>query len=833
MRKDGFRRVLAVLLAGNMALCGALPAFAVGDGVDLICDEAYYATTDYYGNLTAGSVVKSYVLNGKTELTDFGVYDEVVNLTDDTTPEIRDGKLTFRLNEEQSHFYFEGKTSEPFETLPWKLSIRYMLNGVPVRAEELAGKSGTVELQIDAIPNEKASEYARHNYVLAANAAFNQDDILSLEAPGAQMQLIGNLRVALFLCLPGEEEHFTLRVGTDSFRFSGMTFLLMPATLSQLDQISELSRKKDDIEDNYHKLSGSLDELLDALNVVSGNLRGSAGGLDALNEARGTISEGKGEVYDRADVLREDLDRINAALEPTMTDLENASAALTDGNKTLRELTGKTAELRGELDRLKTLLGDTRKRKKDVVEVFDSLADLAEELHDLSRRLNRTTFQRIELRSDLTPALKNGMNAVSGYYTQINSVYSEYVGAHSPETFAAAVLKISQSTLNVDELNAIAAKYSGMTMDQAKSKAMSEYFAAHPPTANPPTEEEQAKAAAAITPDLTAYGTYQLIQYAYQTYYAENQTFANFMYALAYLLNESGDKTRAAELQEMAVLLENNPYAFDALQEEAGGITQKSDNILRETVGLDNTINSEIGSINSTIGTLNSLMDPTADVVEALDDLVDDLYALKPLVNTTDDLLALGAESTEKLHGILDSVAALQGVLDTYEPKAQTALQNVGSAVNTTRETLTHLGEFSDSLGDLGKTAGEELDEATRKSLANLAASLRSTAAALDKNNGVRNAKETITDIVEDLWDEHTGEVDNLLMMDVDAELQSLTSEQNPTPQSIQLLIRTQEIEQSEEAAEESAAQPEKMTFLKRVVQMFRDFWAAITGLFR
>lgn len=826
MRKDGIRRVLAVLLAGNMALCGAFPAFAVGDGVDLICDEAYYATTDYYGNLTAGSVVKSYVLNGKTELTDFGVYDEVVNLTDDTTPEIRDGKLTFRLNEAQSHFYFEGKTSEPFETLPWKLSIRYMLNGVPVRAEELAGKSGTVELQIDAIPNEKASEYARHNYVLAANAAFNQDDILSLEAPGAQMQLIGNLRVALFLCLPGEEEHFTLRVGTDSFRFSGMTFLLMPATLSQLDQISELSRKKDDIEDNYHKLSGSLDELLDALNVVSGNLRGSAGGLDALNDARGTISEGKDEVYDRADVLREDLDRINAALEPTMADLENASAALTDGNETLRELTGKTAELRRELDRLKTLLEDTRKRKKDVVEVFDSLADLAEELHDLSRRLNRTTFQRIELRSDLTARVKEGMNTVSGSYSQINSVYSEYSGTHSLDTFLAAVLKINGSSLSAETLKGIAAKYSGKSLDEAEDAAVAAYFAAYPPVDPPsPTEEEKAAAAAAVAPEVTAYGTYLAIANAYQTYLASNTTLANFLSALAYLADVSGDTSRAAELQEMAVLVENNPYAFDALQEEAGGI-------LRETVGLDNTINSEIGSINSTIGTLNSLMDPTADVVEALDDLVDDLYALKPLINTTDDLLALGAESTEKLHGILDSVAALQGVLDTYEPKAQTALQTVGSAVNTTRETLTHLGEFSDSLGDLGKTAGEQLDEATRKSLANLAASLRSTAAALDKNNGVRNAKETITDIVEDLWDEHTGEVDNLLMMDVDAELQSLTSEQNPAPQSIQLLIRTQEIEQPEEDTEESAAQPEKMTFLGRIVQMFRDFWAAITGLF-
>lgn len=37
---------------------------AVDDGVKPTYDEAYYAMTDYYGNLTEGSVVKSYTVNG-------------------------------------------------------------------------------------------------------------------------------------------------------------------------------------------------------------------------------------------------------------------------------------------------------------------------------------------------------------------------------------------------------------------------------------------------------------------------------------------------------------------------------------------------------------------------------------------------------------------------------------------------------------------------------------------------------------------------------------------------------------------------------------------------
>lgn len=168
---------------------------------------------------------------------------------------------------------------------PWTLELHYTLNGVPAKAEDLAGKTGVVEICADAIPNENASEYAKNNYTLEAMALFNQDDILSLEAPGAQVQLIGNLRAVLFLALPGEEQHFTIRVGSDDFSFGGMTFLMVPATLSQLDEIAKLSDRKDELEDDYHKLSDSLDTLLDAFGGMQGSLYATANGLDRLNTA--------------------------------------------------------------------------------------------------------------------------------------------------------------------------------------------------------------------------------------------------------------------------------------------------------------------------------------------------------------------------------------------------------------------------------------------------------------------------------------------------------------------------------------------------------------------
>ena len=159
-----FRRTAALTLC-TAILVGSVPAYAADDGVKPTYDEAYYATTDYYGNLTQGSVVKSYTTNGAATLTDYGSYDELVNLTNGLTPSTADGKtvFTFAENDTPSHFYFEGKTSQPFEELPWTLSVQYALNGVAAKAEDLAGKTGMVEIHVDAIPNESASEYARNN----------------------------------------------------------------------------------------------------------------------------------------------------------------------------------------------------------------------------------------------------------------------------------------------------------------------------------------------------------------------------------------------------------------------------------------------------------------------------------------------------------------------------------------------------------------------------------------------------------------------------------------------------------------------------------------------
>ena len=730
------RRLLALATALTLAAACVVPAAAaepIGNGVAPTCDEAYYATLDYYGNLTEGSVVKSYILNGADTLTDYGTYDQVLNLTDHTEPTVRGGVTTFRFDPDNapSHFYFEGKTSAPFETLPWTLSIHYTLNGVPTKAEDLAGKTGVVEISVDAIPNESASQYAKNNYTLASMALFNQDDILSLEAPGAQVQLVGNLRAVLFLAFPGEEQHFTIRVGAEDFSFGGMTFMMVPATLSQLEEIAKLSDRKDELEEDYHKLSDSLDTLLDAFGNMEGSLYATANGLDQLNQARGTISAGKGAIYDGTDALREDLTGIAALLDPVAEQVRSASQTVTDAKAVLNTMTDTALSLQGQLEDLE-----------------DALENL-EDSNDVRRLIQDAAGMKKSLQN-----LENALDSLD----RIPSVKSPLEGQD-----------IDAIRKNLPRVKAMEPGFRESGMDSFYEYACKVLCAQN-----------------GITQETPGYDQY---------------------------------REAAKGLAAIYDSWSSDPEAFEFLLDHSDTIDDLLDQLNTTASGVSDALEQVAG--------------PTATVVGKLADLCGDMDELTDLLDDADDLSAAIRHSSKRLRSILDSTDDLRTILNNYEPTAQETLKTLEDLSVTAAATVRDSEQLASDAEALLKASGTQLDAGTKQTLSGLAAALRQAASGLATTNEVKDAKSSINSIIEDTWNEHTGDIDNLLNMDATAETISLTSPENPAPQSIQVIIRSQEIKAEEQDTEEAAkASPDKGTFWSRVAQMFKDFWVAITGIF-
>ena len=959
------KRVSALALAAVLTVTLTLPAAAaeaIGDGVTPTYDEAYYATLDYYGNLLEGSVVKSYAMNGRDRLTDYGVYDEVVNLTDNSVPVSGEGSTSFQFTGGvPDHFYFEGKTKKPFEDLPWTITLRYTLNGVPAKAEELAGKQGVVEILLDIVPNANAGDYARYNYTLAATALFNQDDILSLEAEGAQVQLVGNLRTVLFLCLPGEEQHFTIRVGSNDFSFGGLTVMMMPATLAQLEEIAKLSERKDDLEEDYRALSGSLDELLDALADIQNGLYASAKGLDQLDAARETFSGGKGALYSGTDRLREDLSNLADILAPveqrvqllsqTVTDskivlnemvdatvtlqaqlaeMETALYGLEQGTYDLRSVIGLAADMEGSLLRLESALGGVHVGGGSVATNSRGLVEKVKNVHGAYAAEDTETFLQKMLEAQgvgsaeakakaagmkqLLDADKAGLPVPPGQQAaleaakqmetlhevkqQTNMDFRDFCGqvTKDPDTakqmndlwliYSAGGAVSGKATLRnrpVSEAVIPAAPVPELpqapTEPQPSEPPQTPDLPRPPETAVPETEapeesavpeeseqpapeepqepsapeEAPAEEENVGTPEMLKKGQMSARLVVYETLDGDDSGASGQDGSSSGDDNSSGDDSSGGDGSSGG---DNNPSGdggsgkpetpgegdgapSDPDAPSNPGKPPENDTVGGAVVdlitsGLDSAT-ARIDAIQSQLNaSLNQIKRPTAAVAGDLANLCGELDILLRDLDDAEDLMAALGQSAGTLREILEDVDALRTVLNGYEPTLQEALANTGalsaSAVTTIRDAETLLADAE----NLARSTGKDLDAGTKQSLRGLSAALRQTAKALATTKQVKEAKNTVTQIIEDTWNEYTGDVNNILLMDATAEPVSLTDERNPAPTSIQILIRTQEIkEEKPEEDEASAAVKEKTTFWGRVTQMFRDFWNAVTGVFQ
>lgn len=776
-----FTRALALTLAAVLpaTLIPVGAAEKIGDGVAPTYDEAYYATLDYYGNLTEGSVVKSYALNGATALTDYGAYDEVVNLTDGTVPTEKDNVTTFDFSKAAapSHFYFEGKTTAPFAALPWTIALSYTLNGVPTKAEDLAGKTGVVNINLDIIPNESASDYAKNNYTLEAMALFNQDDILSLKAKGAQVQLVGNLRTVLFLALPGEDQHFTIEVGSDDFSFGGMTFMMLPATLAQLDQIAELSDRKDELEDDYEKLNNSLDTTLDALNSMTGSLYSSARGLDALNKARGTISVGKGSIYDGIDVSKLDMESIAALLDPVAEQVQAASETLTNSKATLKTLVNTAVSIKAELVDLENDLKNLENNADDAQEVMWRLRTLQGSLKSLQTEL-----------LDINPGSSGGQGS-------------------------------SQNTLNQDTLNTVVGLHTTYAGLNAAGGDRTAFYTGFFVNQGYSPSQAAGMANACVT------GNRDLI------YSIDSSGGLLAAYDKLNPLCDAYDHTDSPKSFQKFCAVVTNDSNKAALMDNLWNVYNSGDKAALEL------ILAAMGGLNDTVSSAGDSMSKmaisTANLVGGLSRVCDEMGSLANVMGDVSGIAGVSKKVTKKASQLLDDVQNLYNAVDAYEPKAQESLKTLEDLSVTAAGSIRNAEKLISDTEALARTSGEQLDAGTKQTLEGLAASLRQTAAALATSKDIKSAKNSLDSIITDTWNEHTGDVDNLLNMDSTAPAQSLTSGQNPSPQSIQILIRSQEIKVPDEDEEETAsAAADKGSFGSRVGQMFHDLWSSITGIF-
>lgn len=351
--------IIIVLGAVKVPIQAAEPQVSV--------DESVYVTMDYYGKITDTSIVKGCDLNKNYQFVDYGNYSKVMNMSTNDEPKLYNDRVEWDLPEETGRFYFECVPKDIEHALPWSVDVSYSLNGIPVRAEELAGASGLIQVDIKAKPNEEAGEYYRHNMMLTAITLVDMEDVRSFRADGAQMQTVGSKKAAIFMAMPGEDGEFSYQIGSDNFESTGTFFLMAPITLSQLDQISDLKDAKQRTEDAFDALNASLDIVLTSLAKMPEGLRTTQQALNTLDQAREVIYDSEDGLSTRIDKLNDRLYGVSVTLRRLGSDLddlddedilEDLGSSLSDSGRVINDVSSSINAVNNRLTRVKDALDD-------------------------------------------------------------------------------------------------------------------------------------------------------------------------------------------------------------------------------------------------------------------------------------------------------------------------------------------------------------------------------------------------------------------------------------------------------------------------------------------
>lgn len=294
-------------------------------------------------------------------------------------------------NADGKDIYYQGTISK---ALPVDLKVSYKLDGKPVSAESLAGKSGKVTIRFDYTNNQykNVSIDGKNTkiyvpFVMLTGLLLDNDIFTNVEISNGKIINDGDRIIAVGFALPGMKENLNLsrdkvdipdfvEITADVKNFALGNTLTVAANsiISDLD-VSKLD-SADDLQASLTELSSAMSKLLDGSSELYGGLselllksNELVAGVDKLANGASTLSDGTAALSAGLSELVSNNDTLNAGAKQVFdTLLSTVSQKLKDNGITVDTLT---------VENYKTVLGDllenpTDSQKAQLINIADT-----------------------------------------------------------------------------------------------------------------------------------------------------------------------------------------------------------------------------------------------------------------------------------------------------------------------------------------------------------------------------------------------------------------------------------------------------------------------------
>ena len=295
-RKNIILKTTAIALSAVLGAGSVLPVLAAD--TDLLKDENVYVTLKEDGTVSDVYVVNEFTSTSDSEVTDYGKYSSVKNLTTDS--EITQNGDLVSVDVTKGKFYYQGNMET--KDIPWNISISYKLNGVPMAASDLAGKSGHLEIEIKTSENKNCNSTFFENYLLQATVVLNTELCSNIEAD------------------------------VEDFEMDGITFKGVPMgfdidkdsidTSSMKDKTKELTDATKDLDDGAKELKDGTADALEGSKKLTDGTSTLSDGTTTLLDGSGTLSSGSQSLLSGASSLQSGIEEYTAGTANLITGMK-------------------------------------------------------------------------------------------------------------------------------------------------------------------------------------------------------------------------------------------------------------------------------------------------------------------------------------------------------------------------------------------------------------------------------------------------------------------------------------------------------------------------------
>lgn len=393
------KKIVCLGTCAALAAGCCLPAFADSDS-PVTKDENVFLFLNPDGSIQQ-QLVSDWLHSdtGLQDVTDCTSLTDITNLKSDAAYTLDGSALRWDTGEHD--VYYQGESSL---TPPVTAEIRYELNGQPITAEELLGKSGHVRITVDLTnhiyTHQMIGGVQRKIYTPFATVvsfALDADDFTNLKAEHGSIQTDSQTQIAAFVALPGLQESFrglltgdlsdlgdklldsvSIEADTDCFVFP--TIIMAASTSTE-----ELLEKDEDfpsLDEALNEMRDGFDELKDGSIELDDGAHELDDGAQELDDGARELDDGAHELDDGAKELDDgakDLDDGAQELKDGAFDLDDGAGKLKDGaaalNGGLTVLNGKLAALPDSLKAADALQASLNTQMGDLFGKMDAIPE--------------------------------------------------------------------------------------------------------------------------------------------------------------------------------------------------------------------------------------------------------------------------------------------------------------------------------------------------------------------------------------------------------------------------------------------------------------------------